>query len=139
MSCKKVITAPKNALLSDVLNVLDEKSISSIPITDEENKVIGLCYKSDVTFITKASDPDSVMNNLSSLLVGDIVSIQQQQQRSGEALSTSQASLCKCRMGDSIKSLLTTMMTARVSRVVLVDDMDRCLGIISIKDIEDPT
>ena len=41
----RVITAPQSALLADVLNILEDRRISSIPVVDEAEKVVGLYYK----------------------------------------------------------------------------------------------
>ena len=45
---------------------------------------LGLFHKADVTFVTKSADPDSVLTNLSELLVGDAVNLQQQQLQPGK-------------------------------------------------------
>jgi hypothetical protein len=54
-----------------------------MPVIDDGGKVIGLFHKADVTFVTKSSDPDSVLTNLTELFVGDAIQMQQQQLQSG--------------------------------------------------------
>ncbi len=130
-----VITAQQSALLTDVLNVLEERHISSIPIVDENDCVIGLYYKSDTTFITRAPDPGAVMASIGTVTVGEVIHLQQLQQQTGESLSTSQGSICTSTLQNSLKDVLSSMMNARVTRVVCVDGFGKCLGIISIKDI----
>jgi uncharacterized metal-binding protein len=47
------------------------------------NIILGLFHQADVTFVTKSADPDSVLTNLSELLMGDAIALQQQQLQSG--------------------------------------------------------
>jgi 5'-AMP-activated protein kinase regulatory gamma subunit len=130
-----VVTAPRTAMLCDVLMVLAERNIAAIPITDETGKVIGLYHKSDVTFVTRATDPDSVLANLSELTVGDAVALQQQQLQSGEPMTTTPHVLVTCSLRDRLSVVLNAMMLVRSTAVVCVDDNGCCIGVISIKDL----
>lgn len=131
----RVVTAPQHALLADVLNILEERGISSIPVVDPSEKVLGLYYKADTTFLTRAPDPGAVMSSLASLTVGEAVSLQQQQQQSGESLATSQGMMCTCISRSLISEVLQVMMNARSARVVITDETGKCLAIASIRDI----
>jgi len=165
----RVITAPHTALLSDVLRVLDERHISSIPITNDASKVVGLYYKSDVSFITKSPTPDAILLNLATLKVGEVMQNQipkptnprspvglsvggdsdtpdiSPQSLASSSSATAAAAdpsgggggptFCTCQIYDTIKDVLACMMANRSSRVVIVDDDFRCLGIVSIRDI----
>lgn len=70
---------------------------------DESGRVLGLYYKSDTTFLTRAPDPGAVMASLGSLTVGEVVQLQHQQQQTGESLSTSQGLMCTCVVRSSIR------------------------------------
>lgn len=168
----RVVTAPDSANLVDVLKALEERKISSIPIVNNDSQVIGLYYKSDVSFITKSQDPDAILSNLATLLVGQVMKSQVQRRvglnsyigssgnndsgnsnngNNGASSGSVAMSIdtpddsynnnigaipfCTCELGDTIKEVLAGMMAYRVSRVVIVDNMQRCLGILSIKDI----
>ena len=48
------------------------RNISAIPIVDEENRVIDLYHRTDVTFIAVAGDVESTMSNLN-MIVGDLL------------------------------------------------------------------
>jgi CBS domain-containing protein len=130
-----VLTAPRTALLHEVLTVLAERNIVAMPVIDETGKVIGLFHRADVTFVTRSPDPDSVLTNLSELLVGDAIALQQQQLQSGEALTTTPHVLVTCSLRDRLSVVLNAMMLVRSTIVVCVDDRGACLGVITIKDI----
>ena len=130
-----VLTAPRSALLCEVLTTLHERNFAAMPIVDETSKVVGLFHRSDVTFVTKSPDPDSVLTNLAELYVGDAIALQQQQLQSGEALTTTPHVLVTCSLKDRLSVVLNAMMLVRSTIVVCVDERGTCLGIIAIKDI----
>ena len=130
----RVVSAPVSSLLPDVLAALGNHEVSGIPITDQAHRVVGLYHKTDVTFITKAADPDSVLTNLSSFSVGDVLQLQQQQILAGEALSTMQV-LVTCNITDRIDVVLAAMMSGRSTRIICIDGAGKCVGVISVKDI----
>jgi CBS domain-containing protein len=130
-----VVTAPRTAMLCDVLTVLSDRNIAAMPITDENGKVIGLYHKNDVTFVTRATDSEAVLSNLSELTVGDAVALQQQQLQSGEPMTTTPHVLVTCSLHDRLSVVLNAMMLVRSTVVVCVEDSGSCLGVIGIKDL----
>jgi len=130
----RLVTAPLTSMLPDVLTALSNHEVSGIPIVDLNNRVVGLYHKTDVTFITKATDPDSVLTNLSSFTVGDVLTTQQQQLQAGESLSTMQV-LVTCNITDRIDVVLAAMMSGRSTRIVCIDVTGKCVGVISVMDI----
>jgi 5'-AMP-activated protein kinase regulatory gamma subunit len=135
---ENVVSAPQSALLFDVIEVLEERNISGIPVINEQGLVVGLYHKSDVSFITKSADPDSAILELHSLLVGEALRMQQTHISHEASTSTTQGdqpSLSSCTMQDPLAAVLDTMMRAQATRLVCVDGGGRCLGVVSIKDI----
>ena len=131
---ENVVTAPQSMLLFDVIDLMEQRGISGIPVTNDYGHVVGLYHRSDVSFITKAVDPDSAISGLHTLPVGDALRMQQSQISETSALHSDQT-LCTCTPQDSLASLLETMMAAQVTRVICVDGSGRCLGVVSIKDV----
>jgi CBS domain-containing protein len=129
-----LVTAPQTMLLFDVIELLEARNISGIPVTNEFGLVIGQYHRSDVSFITRAADPDSAMAGIHTLQIGDALRMQQTAISESSALHSDQT-LCTCFVQDSLASVLDAMMRARVTRVVCVDSSGRCVGVISIKDI----
>lgn len=129
-----VLTAPKTAKLWEVLDVLEQRNLSGLPIVDEQNKVVGFYHRSDVSFIIKAADTDMVLSNLSNYSVGESMALREQLLLSGDIMSSSQG-LAVSRLGDSLGSALLAMLRNRSSRVVVVNDLHQCVGVLSIKDL----
>lgn len=129
-----VMTAPKSALLCEVLDALEQRGVSGVPVVDENNKVVGFYHRSDVSFIIKASDPDKVLSNLSSFKVEESLALREQLLQTGEIMSSFQG-LVVCRLSDLLSTVLNSMTRARSNRVVVVNDLLQCIGVISIKDI----
>jgi len=129
-----IITAPKSAKLCDVLDVLEQKNMSGLPVVDESNKVVGFYHRSDVSFIIKATDTDVVLSNLANFKVEESLILREQLLSSGEIMSSFQG-LVVVRLDDTLGTVLQSMLRARSSRVVVVNDTLHCVGLISIKDI----
>ncbi len=125
------------ALLSTpIISILmsDERLESSVPIVDENNVVIGIYHMIDMHFITKAADSEAVLVNMGTLTVNDVFKLQAQQQAAGEG-SPLIPPLVTCTMKDRIEDVISVMMQARSSTVVVVDDAKRFRGMISIEDV----
>jgi 5'-AMP-activated protein kinase regulatory gamma subunit len=131
---KNVLTAPKHSRLFEVLDAIDAQKVSALPIVDEAGRVIGSYHKADVSFIIKAADPDIVMNNLSNYRAEDSLALREQLLLSGDIMSAFQG-LVLSKPTDTINAVLTNMMMARSTRVVVVDDLQKCIGVISVRDI----
>jgi len=126
-----------------------------VPIIDEKNgKIIGIYHGTDVTFVTKATDSQSVLTNLQTFTVNDIFQLKgsgQQNNISGSrnengGVTTSPSAsvqtpatpaLCTCTLHDTVGDILAVMMQARSSIVVVIDTdaSQKFQGMLSIKDI----
>lgn len=131
---RDVLTAPKTAKLTDVLDALEQRNVSGVPVLDENQRVIGFYHRSDVSFIIKANDPDAVIYNLGAFVLEQSLSLREQLLKSGEIMSSFQG-LVLVHPEDSLSSVLNAMVMGRSCRVVVVDPDQHCLGIVSIKDI----
>ena len=100
------------------------------PILDATGVVIGIYHKTDITFITKAAEPDAVLANLENYSVGDVLKLQQ----AGE-LGPLTPPLVTCCMTDRIDSIISVMMQARSPIVVIVDDASKFVGALTIAEI----
>jgi CBS domain-containing protein len=125
------ITVPQTMLLGDVLNLMYDKELSGVPVVDDNGRVIGIYHKEDLSFISSATPDavDMIINGSLSIQVGEIVKHQT------DDSSTVPHKLCTCTGRDTIKEVLDTMMSRRVTRVVCIDDDGRCSSMISIADI----
>eukprot|EP00595_Chromulina_sp_UTEXLB2642_P001175 CAMPEP_0196763866 /NCGR_PEP_ID=MMETSP1095-20130614/4889_1 /TAXON_ID=96789 ORGANISM="Chromulina nebulosa, Strain UTEXLB2642" /NCGR_SAMPLE_ID=MMETSP1095 /ASSEMBLY_ACC=CAM_ASM_000446 /LENGTH=369 /DNA_ID=CAMNT_0042117987 /DNA_START=89 /DNA_END=1198 /DNA_ORIENTATION=+ len=128
------LTLTKNMFLSEVLNVLESNHISGAPVVDEQGKVCSYYHKSDVTFITKATDPENILTNLRDMTLGEILLYRESIQSNGDSL-TNIHGLVTCAIHDKLSVILNAMMIYRVTKVVCVDNLYQCKGVVSIKDI----
>lgn len=129
-----VVTANKNMIISDVLEIMEQHQISAIPVIDEVNKIIGVYHQNDVTFIMKASDTEQILHHLNHLRVEESLQLREQLLQSGDIMTNSQP-LVTCTRQDTIANVFNLMVINRTHRIVVIDETGRCRGVISFKDI----
>lgn len=123
-------TAPINSTLNEVVDIMYERNISCIPITDNNQRVVGFYQYSDTAFISKLSPTSdlSVLSNLDNQIISDILEVQSTQTNHPNYNPT-------CHGKDSIKSVIEQMVSMRLTKLVYVDQNGICIGIIRAKDI----
>lgn len=124
------VTVPRQMLLSEVLSVMHSSDLSGVPVVDEEQRVIGMYNKEDMSFIGSVP-PEAQEAVIAKALDTEIGSIVAHQQADPGA----QHPLCTCVVRDSIKDVLERLMTSRAFRVVCVDEQRHCLFTVCIADI----
>lgn len=130
----QIITATTSTPIHQVLDIMAESKISSVPVLDNEQKVVGIYHRSDVSFIIKANDPEAVLQNLSEFKIEDSFKLKDQLQQIGEVVSQMQ-NLVTCKNSDLLGNVLNSLIQARTNKAVIVDDNQTCIGILSVKDI----
>jgi 5'-AMP-activated protein kinase regulatory gamma subunit len=141
-----LITATKTMVIKDLLDLMEYHNISSIPIVEETipgvggvvggggSKIVGLYHRNDVTFIMKAVDHHSMLNNLMNMKVEESLTLREQLLQSGDIMTNSNP-LVTCIRSDTIGSIFNSMVMNRSHRIVVIDENSHCLGMISFKDI----
>lgn len=130
-----LLTFNKTTKICEVLDALEQRNISSAPIIDmETGRVIDSYHKSDVSFIIKAVNNEAVMDNLGSYRIEEALQLREQLLSTGELMSSFEG-LIKAKLSFQLNNVIGLMMNYRSTKVVVVDDEDRCLGIVTIKDI----
>ena len=105
------LTLYPNDLVSDALHLMAENQISSIPITQPDtNKLLGILTNRDVRFASNPNQPVSELMTKDNLIT------------TNETVSHQQA-----------KKLLHQN---RIEKLIVVDKDYRCVGLITVKDIE---
>ena len=104
------ITIAPDATLADALKLMADYRISGIPVTEASGKLVGILTNRDVRFATNPGQP------VSELMTRD-------------GLVTVREGVGK----DEAKRLLHTN---RIEKLLVVDDSYRCIGLITVKDIE---
>ena len=107
---KDPITLNKTNTLNDALNVMRENRIGGIPITDEDNTLIGIITNRDLRFQVDLNTPiDSVMTKT------DLITVAK---------------------GTDLKEAEHTLQRYKIEKLPVVDDQNKLLGLITFKDIQ---
>ncbi len=103
------ITMSPNNTIEDVFAIMDEKNISGFPVVDKNKKLLGIITNRDVRFVTNKK------SMVKEYMTKNVITIQKNQ-------STNHA-----------KKLLHEN---RIEKLVVVDSQKRCIGLITVKDIQ---
>ncbi|KAH3716593.1 hypothetical protein DPMN_059317 [Dreissena polymorpha] len=117
-----VITATRETTVYEALNLFVEHRISALPVVDDDRKVVDIYAKFDVINLAA----EKTYNNLG-------ITIQQAlQHRKGASWFEG---VVKCVETDSLKIVVDKIVRAEVHRLVIVDEEDHVIGIISLSDL----
>ena len=104
------ITILPDASLAEALDLMDHHSISGIPVTDENGKLVGILTNRDVRFAENPNQPvRELMTSENLVYVRDTVD------------------------SEEAKKLLHKH---RIEKLLVVDSEDKCIGLVTVKDIE---
>ena len=104
------LTISPNASLSDALDLMKNNEISGIPVVDKHDKLLGILTNRDVRF---ARDMSQKINEL--MTSENLITV-------NEGISTEDA-----------KNLLHQH---RIEKLMVTDETGKCIGLITVKDIE---
>lgn len=104
------VTVNESAKLKEAIHLMQSNSISGIPVVTKDNKLVGILTNRDVRFVTDFN------TSISELMTKDkIITVK-------EEVTT-----------DEAKALLHQH---RIEKLIVVDDNYKCIGLITVKDIE---
>jgi len=103
------ITMSPNNTIEDVFAIMNEKNISGFPVVDKNKKLLGIITNRDVRFVTNKK------SMVKEYMTKKVITIQKNQ-------STNHA-----------KKLLHEN---RIEKLVVIDNQKRCIGLITVKDIQ---
>ena len=103
-----ITMSPENTI-EDVFSIMDEKKISGFPVIDKTKKLLGIITNRDVRFVTNKK------SMVKDYMTKKVITIQKNQ-------STNHA-----------KKLLHEN---RIEKLVVVDNQKKCIGLITVKDIQ---
>jgi IMP dehydrogenase len=104
------ITVRPDATLADALELMARHKISGIPVTEPDGRLVGIITNRDVRF---AGNPRQPVSEL--MTRGDLVTV-------GPGVSQEEAR--------------RQLHQNRIEKLLVVDDAGRCIGLITVKDIE---
>ncbi|MDG2111326.1 MAG: IMP dehydrogenase [Actinomycetota bacterium] len=104
------VTLPPHALLSDAETLMGRFKISGVPITDEQHRLVGILTNRDLRFETDYSQRiDDVMTK---------------------------KDLVTAPVGTTLEQAQVVLGQYRIEKLPIVDDDQRLVGLITVKDIE---
>jgi IMP dehydrogenase len=104
------VTLPRNALVSDALDLMATYHISGVPITDETGRLVGILTNRDLRFAPDASQPVSALMTSRDLVTAPL----------GTTLAEAEAILHR----------------HKIEKLPVVDAEGRLKGLITVKDIQ---
>ncbi|HTN75629.1 MAG TPA: IMP dehydrogenase [Pirellulaceae bacterium] len=104
------VTLPPDAPVSRAQEVMEQKRVSGVPITDASGKLVGILTRRDLRFLEKSEQPIS-------------------QVMTRESLVTAKGTVTL----EEAEKILTAK---KVEKLLLVDDLYHLTGLITIKDID---
>lgn len=104
------ITISPDATLSDTLSLMQNNSISGIPVVNKKGKLVGIITNRDVRFASKKS-------------------------QKVKELMTSK-NLVTAKEGVTIEEAKKMLHKYRIEKLLVVDDAYKCIGLVTVKDIE---
>lgn len=123
-----VVVAYPNQTLHEVLHTLHLHGLSAVPVIDETTKKIrGVYSRSDITFLTKASDAEDAVSNLN-LTLEVLMAQQRTDVTTPDALHT-------CSTRHTLQSVFEYFAQWKFNRLICVDEEERVVGVVSARDL----
>jgi IMP dehydrogenase len=109
------LTLTPDATLEEAWKIMEERKISGFPVVDRKNgaglgRLVGILTNRDMRF---AADPKQKISEL-----------------------MTRSDLATVRPNTSREDVIKLLHKRRIERVIVVDDEQRCVGLITVKDIE---
>ena len=123
-----LIKVAPHQTLAEALELMHQHNLSALPVVDQNTeKIVGVYSRSDITFLTKATDAEDAVANLD-LTLSDVLAQQRTDVTTPDALHT-------CSMGHTLQSIFEYFAQLRFNRLYVVDDDDHAVGVVSARDL----
>jgi len=123
-----VVVAYPHQTLHEVLHTLHLHGLSAVPVIDENTKKIrGVYSRSDITFLTKASDAEDAVSNLN-LTLEVLMAQQRTDVTTPDALHT-------CSTRHTLQFVFEYFAQWKFNRLICVDEDERVVGVVSARDL----
>jgi 5'-AMP-activated protein kinase, regulatory gamma subunit len=130
-----VVTTRTDETLSQALAKMHAHSLSALPVlaADGSRTLVGVYSRSDITFLTKASDAEDAVRNLDLPLSDVLASSTSAQQRSDV---TTPDAMRTCSPSHTLQAIFESFAQIRFNRLYVIDEKNQeLLGVVSAKDL----
>lgn len=117
---KNLFSCNMDTPVIDIIHLLSEKSISSIPVVDEQGKLINVYEAYDVLTLVKGG----IYTDLD-LTVGDAL-LRRSEDFEGVHM---------CTVNDRLSTIMDTIRKSRLHRLFVVDDEGKLVSVITLSDV----
>lgn len=124
---QNVVTVQPQQTLAEALELMATHNLSALPVVDEQGKVMGVYSRSDITFLTQATDANDAVRHLDTP-VQEILRRTRQDVTTPDALRT-------CSPSHTLQAIFESFAQVRFHRLYVVDQEQRLLGVVSAKDL----
>jgi 5'-AMP-activated protein kinase, regulatory gamma subunit len=119
--------APQQTL-AEALELMHQHRLSALPVVEQATeKIVGVYSRSDITFLTRATDAEDAVSNLD-MTLGDVLGQQRTDVTTPDALHT-------CKMGDTLQSIFEYFAQIRFNRLFVTDAEEHVVGVVSARDL----
>eukprot|EP00980_Cylindrotheca_fusiformis_P029978 scaffold24134_cov132-Cylindrotheca_fusiformis.AAC.1 len=106
--------------LAEALALMHAHNLSALPVVDGNDKLLGVYSRSDITFLTQASDAEDAVANLD-LRLQDVLNQQRADVTTPDAMHT-------CSTAHTLQSIFEYFAQLRFNRLFVLDDQERMVG-----------
>ena len=122
-----VKVAPEESL-ARALDLMHDHELSAIPVVDPAtDRLVGVYSRSDITFLTRATDAEDAVANLD-MTLKDVLEQQRTDVTTPDALQW-------CSPSNTLQSIFENFAQLRFNRLFVKDNADRLVGVVSAKDL----
>jgi len=126
----RLVTVSPTQTLSQALELMHAHNLGALPVVDPEtHKILGVYSRSDITFLTRATDAEDAVANLD-LQLQDILRQQRTDVTTPDALHT-------CSTTHTLQAIFEYFAQLRFNRLYVVNtnENDRLVGVVSARDL----
>jgi len=125
---EKLVKVGPEESLARALELMHDHELSALPVVDPATeRLIGVYSRSDITFLTRATDAEDAVANLD-LTLSDVL----EQQRTDV---TTPDAMHSCSTAHTLQSIFEYFAQLRFNRLFVLDESERLVGVVSAKDL----
>jgi len=124
---EKLVTVTPQQSIAEALDLMHAHNLSALPVINEQRKIVGVYSRSDITFLTAASDAQDAIASLD-MTLDSVMSQQRSEVTTPDALHT-------CSKSHTLQSIFEYFAQIRFNRLFVVDEKDCLVGVVSARDL----
>lgn len=125
---ERLVKVGPDESLARALELMHEHELSAVPVVDQAtDMLIGVYSRSDITFLTRATDAEDAVANLD-LTLSDVL----EQQRTDV---TTPDAMHSCSTAHTLQSIFEYFAQLRFNRLFVLDESERLVGVVSARDL----